>query len=150
MKKPVAILGCLAAIIGVCIVGFLLIQLIPYGHNHTNPPVVQEPNWDSQTTQALARRACMDCHSNQTVWPWFTSIAPGSWLVQLDVDRGRRSLNFSEWQTYSQNSRVINRITRSIQGGDMPPFQYLILHPEANLTAKEKQLLIDGLNASVK
>ncbi|MEZ4770229.1 MAG: heme-binding domain-containing protein [Caldilineales bacterium] len=69
---------------------FLLIQLVPYGRDHTNPPVVQEPVWDSPQTEALARAACYDCHSNEVVWPWYSNIAPISWLVQRDVDEGRQ------------------------------------------------------------
>src|SRR5690348_18457917 len=79
------------------IVLFGLIQLIPYGHNHTNPPVAQEPTWDSPQTRDLAVRACFDCHSNETVWPWYSNIAPLSWLIQHDVDEGRQNLNFSDW-----------------------------------------------------
>jgi hypothetical protein len=60
---------------------FLVIQLIPYGHDHTNPPVVKEAPWDSPRTRELAVGACFDCHSNETVWPWYSNIAPGSWLL---------------------------------------------------------------------
>ena len=59
---------------------FVLIQLVRFGRNHTNPPVAQEPSWDSTETRALAERACFDCHSNETVWPWYSNIAPVSWL----------------------------------------------------------------------
>ena len=76
---------------------FVLIQLVPYGRNHANPPVVKEPEWVSPQTRQLAKRACFDCHSNESVWPWYSNIAPVSWLVQNDVDEGRRRLNFSEW-----------------------------------------------------
>ena len=65
----------------VAVGGFLLIQLVPFGRDHTNPPVVQEPKWDSPATRELAKRACFDCHSNETVWPWYSNIAPVSWLV---------------------------------------------------------------------
>lgn len=75
---------------------FLLIQLIPYGRQHTNPPVVAEPAWDSPQTRDLAVRACFDCLSNDTVWPWYSNVAPISWLVQRDIDEGRQRLNFSE------------------------------------------------------
>jgi len=64
--------------------------------------------------------ACMDCHSNETVWPWTSNIAPMSWLIQLDVERGRRRLNFSTWQTSVNNSRTANRIVQNINNGEMP------------------------------
>ena len=71
----------------------LAIQLIPYGRAHANPPVLAEPAWDSPATRDLAVRACFDCHSNETVWPWYSNIAPVSWLVQRDVDGGRNKAN---------------------------------------------------------
>jgi hypothetical protein len=74
----------------------VLIQFVPYGRNHTNPAVIMEPTWDSPQTRQLAVRACYDCHSNETAWPWYTNVAPVSWLTQHDVDDGRHKLNFSE------------------------------------------------------
>ena len=68
-------------------------QLVPYGRDHDNPPVVAEPAWGSPATRELARRACFDCHSNETQWPWYSNIAPLSWLIQRDVDEGRDELN---------------------------------------------------------
>jgi len=131
---------------GGLLVLFLLIQLIPYGRNHTNPPVVSELKWDSPATLALAQRACFDCHSNETVWPWYSNVAPVSWLVYADVAEGRRRLNFSDWNRGFQPS--IGEISGIIQEGEMPPFQYLLMHPNAKLTAAEKQSLIDGLRNS--
>ncbi len=125
------------------LVVFGLIQLVPYGRNHTNPLVTAEPAWDSPQTQSLAVRACFDCHSNNTVWPWYSNVAPVSWLVQRDVDQGRRRLNFSQWNTSGERefSRVISR-------GSMPPWFYVIQHPSANLSAAEKTQLEAGLNAT--
>ena len=150
MNKPLKIIGILMTAVLMVVAGVLLIQLIPYGHNHNNPPVTQEPNWNNQSTRALARRACMDCHSNETIWPWTSNIAPLSWLIQLDVDRGRRRLNFSTWQASSNTSNTANRIAENISNGEMPPFQYIIIHPEAILSAQEKQQLIDGILATIK
>jgi hypothetical protein len=79
----------LFSVIGLVVL-FGLIQLIPYGHNHTNPSVVAEPQWDTPQTRELTARACYDCHSNATVWRWYSSIAPASWLIQHDVEDGRR------------------------------------------------------------
>jgi hypothetical protein len=112
----------------------------------TNPPVVNEPKWDSPQTAALVRRACYDCHSNETVYPWYDKLPVGSWITVFDVVRGRRELNFSNWT----GTRRVERITRSIQEGEMPPGIYLILHPQANLTDAEKQQLITGLQNSLK
>ncbi len=84
--------------IGLGVLGTLLaIQLVPYGRDHGNPPVTGEPTWDAPETRTLAKQACFDCHSNETEWPAYASIAPAPWLVQRDVNQGRAVLNFSEW-----------------------------------------------------
>jgi hypothetical protein len=133
-------------IIGLVVVGlFLAIQIIPYGHQHTNPPVQQEPNWPDQQTRDLAVRACFDCHSNETVWPWYTNVAPISWLVENDVQEGRSRLNFSEW---NRGEHEIQEISGLIHSGEMPPFYYLIQHAEARLSDTEKETLINGLMAA--
>ncbi len=66
----------------------VLIQVVPYGRDHANPPVRAEPAWNSARTRELAVRACFDCHSNETIWPWYSNLAPASWLVQRDVKKG--------------------------------------------------------------
>ena len=119
----------------------VLIQLIPYGRNHTNPPPTKEPAWNSAATRELFRRACFDCHSNETVWPWYAYVAPSSWLVQNDVDGGRRHLNFSEW---NRPQRHAGDVAVQVRQGDMPLWYYLPLHPAARLTTAEKDALIDG------
>jgi cytochrome c551/c552 len=143
----------IAALVVICICP-LLMQAVPYGRSHSNPPVVSEPKWDSPQTRALAQRACFDCHSNETKWPWYTNFAPVSWLIQRDVDEGREHLNFSEWGQQSAGSRRERagdpkRIARSIQEGEMPPAVYLPMHPEANLTQAEKDQLIQGLTTTL-
>lgn len=121
---------------------FALIQLVPYGRNHTNPTLDQEPPWDAQT-RALAQRACFDCHSNRTVWPWYSNVAPVSWLVQRDVDEGRDAFDFSEWR----GALPVDELAEQIRGGEMPPWFYVMLHPKAKLSAAEKDALIKGLEA---
>lgn len=137
----------LVGVIVVAVVFFVTLQLVPYGRDHTNPPVVQEPNWDSPTTRTLAQRACFDCHSNETVWPWYSNIAPISWLVAHDVFEGRGRLNFSDWST---GGRGAQEIARRVQSGRMPPSFYLPLHPTARLTADEKAQLVTGLQNSLQ
>lgn len=130
----------------VAIIILLLIQLIPYGRNHTNPPVTGEPKWDSPRTSELFMRACGNCHSNKTKWPWYSGIAPASWLIQSDVDEARKNLNVSEWGRKEKNKGV--DAANEIRDGEMPPFFYLPAHPEAWLTAAEKDELIRGLTAT--
>jgi hypothetical protein len=129
------------------IVGLLvLIQLVPYGRDHTNPPASAEPAWDSARTRALADAACFDCHSNETRWPWYTNVAPFSWLTQNDVDNGREALNFSEWD----RPQEAEELAEVISDGEMPPWYYRLLHSAADLSDREKRQLIDGLRATLR
>jgi heme-binding protein len=132
-------------LIVVGVVGLLVIQVIPYGRNHTNPAVRAEPAWASAETRQLAVATCFDCHSNQSVWPWWSDVAPASWLVQWDVERGRRKLNFSEWDRPQEDA---SSSAEQVRVGEMPPRYYLPLHPEAQLNAQQKSTLIAGLAAT--
>jgi Haem-binding domain len=123
------------------LVAAVLIQFIPYGHDHTNPPTTKEPAWDSPATKELMQRACFDCHSNQTGWRWYSYVAPSSWLVENDVNDGRTHLNFSEWDKPQKHA---NDIAGMVKSGDMPLWFYLPLHPIAKLSDAEKRALIDG------
>lgn len=168
MKLILKIAG---AIVGIILIGFVVIQFIPV--DRTNPPVVQEPNWDSPQTRALAERACFDCHSNQTKWPWYSKVAPVSWLVAHDVEEGRAALNLSEWGSlpageqgegggeagegteYGESQEreggegmEVDEIAEIIAKGEMPLWQYLMMHPEARLSQAETQTLITGLEAT--
>jgi cytochrome c551/c552 len=127
----------------------ILIQLIPVWLLQTNPPARAEPPWNSASTRLLAQETCFDCHSNFTVWPWYSRIAPVSWLVTQDVIRGRRHLNFSEWQSGPQDSFLMEQVASAIQRGAMPPSYYVWMHPNANLSAAQKQQLIQGLERSL-
>lgn len=120
---------------------FGIIQLIPYGREHANPAVLQEPQWSSPQVRAIAQRACFDCHSNETTWPWYSNIAPFSWLIQHDVGEGRRKLNFSEWGRGREGGEEVGEV---IQRGSMPPAYYVMLHPPAKLSSSEKDTLIRG------
>ena len=124
----------------------VLIQLIPFGRTHMNPPETKEPAWNSPETRDLMHRACFDCHSNETVWPWYSNIAPVSWLVQRDVNGGRSHLNFSEWNLPQKRAKDV---AEQVKEGEMPLWFYLPMHPAAKLTAAEKQALIDGVEKSL-
>jgi len=148
MKRILLIGG---GVVVAALVVFGLIQLVPTGVSYTNPPVVSEPQWDSPQTRVLAQRACFDCHSNETAWPWYTHIAPISWLTARDVMEGRSRLNFSTWgqPTSGRGERTNAReLVRAVQDGSMPPAIYLPLHPSARLTAAEQQQLVAGFMAT--
>jgi mono/diheme cytochrome c family protein len=123
----------------------LAIQLVPYGREHDNPQVVREPDWDRPRTRELFFRACKDCHSNQTRWPWYSSLAPSSWLVQRDVEEGRAHFNISEWGREENHGDEAAKLVRE---GEMPPWFYLPAHPEARLSDSERRALVAGLVAT--
>lgn len=120
----------------------ILIQFIPGGRNHDNPPVTLEPEWDTPETRELLVRACFDCHSNETKWPWYSNVAPFSFVVQKHVDNGRKYLNFSEW---NEEQRFADESARAVLEGWMPLNSYLLLHGEAELSQEERQQLGEAL-----
>jgi cytochrome c551/c552 len=126
------------------VVLLIVIQFIPI--SHADPAVTREIKWDSAQTKELAQRACFDCHSNDTVWPWYSYVAPLSWRIASHVNDGRRHLNFSEWDRPNARSE---EIIEQISSGRMPTWDYLLLHPEARLTQAEQQTLIDGLKQTL-
>lgn len=122
----------------------LLIQFVPYGRQHTNPPVSGEPSWPDPAVRELAVRACFDCHSNETVWPWYSNIAPVSWVLQTHVTEARTRLNFSTWDVPQAGASEAAEI---VLEGEMPPAYYRLMHRAANLSAAETAQLAQGLSA---
>ena len=122
---------------------FLLIQLVPYGRDHANPPVTQAAVFKSPAVQQLATDSCNDCHSNLTKWPWYTNVAPASWLVQQDVDEGRTIMNLSTWD---KPQPELGDVVEQVQSGEMPPLKYKVMpnHAAARLSDAQKRQLADG------
>jgi hypothetical protein len=107
--------------------------------------VVAEPRWNSPRTRELAVRACFDCHSNETKWPWYSNVAPMSWMLERDVEAGRSVINFSEWNhAYDLALEAGPAVVRR----DMPPYKYRLAHGDADLTEPEKIELARGLQAT--
>lgn len=121
----------------------LAIQLIPYGRVHSNPPVRGEPQWANPETRSIFSRACGNCHSNETIWPWYSHVAPASWLIQYDVEHGRSYFNVSEWG-YQKKNRG-DEAVEEIEKGSMPPFIYQFFYKSARLNSEEKTVFIKGL-----
>lgn len=121
---------------------FVLIQAVPYGRDHSNPPVTRAAKWPPGQGEALAEQACNDCHSNLTNWRWYSNVAPVSWLVQSDVEDGRDVLNFSEWD---RGQPDLGELSEQVSGGEMPPTQYTLIHPAASLDSEQKELLVAAL-----
>jgi hypothetical protein len=129
-----------------CLVGlFVLMQLVPYGRRHTNPRVIVEPAWNSPRTRELAVRACFDCHSNETKWPWYADVAPFSWVIERDVIDARSVMNFSEW---THAHELATEAGPAVIRRDMPPLKYRLIHTDADLSEDDKIELARGLNAT--
>ena len=120
----------------------LLAQLVPYGRDHTNPPVTKDAPWPDGRARELATAACYDCHSNQTRWPPQSHVAPFSWLLARDVTQGRDQLNFSTWD---RDDGGADDAAEAVADGSMPPRRYLLVHPDAALSDAERQLLVQAL-----
>lgn len=127
--------------VGLVLALAVAIQLIPV--ERSNPPVTERLA-APPPVEDLLRRACMDCHSNETVWPWYARVAPASWLVARDVREGREHLNLSTWDRYDARKRaeLLEEMAEEVEEGKMPLKIYLPLHPEARLTASERALLV--------
>lgn len=125
---------------GVLLVAFVAIQFVPV--ERTNPAVETEVPAPPEVRTVL-RRACYDCHSNETVWPWYSRIAPVSWLVARDVVKGREELNFSTWNRLSTKQQVeaMKESWEEIEEGEMPPWFYLPAHRDARLSENDRMLL---------
>jgi len=118
-----------------------VIQLGPYGRAHEDPRATREARFTSASTQRLFDGACADCHSDHTRWPLYSDIAPVSWLVQHDVDDGRRVMNLSEWDRPQPELEEVQGV---ILGGGMPPLQYKAVHGEGRLSPSERGQLAAG------
>jgi hypothetical protein len=111
-------------------------QVVPV--DRSNPPVSADVGAPPEVRPIL-RRACYDCHSNETVWPSYAAVAPISWLVAHDVHEGRAELNFSRWSSYGDAARrkKLKETAEEVAEGEMPPWYYTLMHPEARLGAED-------------
>ena len=127
------------SVIGLC-VGFIIIQFVPV--NRANPQVEGDFR-SSAEVDSILRRACYDCHSNETVWPWYSHVAPLSWVIAHDVNEGRAALNFSTWNQLSpeKQAKGMKESWEEVAEDKMPTWYYVALHPEARLSANDKSVL---------
>jgi hypothetical protein len=122
----------------------LVVQFIPMAR--TNPAPTREVRWNATATRALAVRSCFDCHSDATVWPWYSHVAPVAWFVINHVNDGRRRMNFSEWDLPQR--ATFDDVEKNVTSGDMPIWNYVMMHKEAKLTPAETTQLLAGLRAT--
>ncbi|HXP91431.1 MAG TPA: heme-binding domain-containing protein [Fibrobacteria bacterium] len=106
-----------------------------------NPTLDAEPKWDSPRTRELVRRACFDCHSNRTSYPWYSQVEPARWFLWDHIRGARKHLNFSD----PDSDLDVDDLVDAIRSGDMPLWSYRLLHPAARLTGPEKDSLVVGL-----
>ena len=151
MKMFVA--GFLAGIPFVASVALSLIH--PWGDVRATVPGGSDILNGSMTppgVRQVIENKCADCHSNNTHWPIYSRLAPGSWLMEHDVAEGRTHMNFSRWQQYDPESQIelLSKINAEVRNGDMPVDQYLILHPAKRLTEAERQMIYSWSRAERK
>ena len=125
---------------------FPIVSLFGCASVPANPPVVTEPAWDSPRTRDLVRRACFDCHSNETVWPFYARVPGIDKRIREHVAEGRRVLNFSEWHRPQEGA---DDVVEVVLRGDMPPEDYLQLHPGAKMEGSDRRALMAGLRNTV-
>lgn len=142
-------------ILGALVVIFLLLQFT--NPARTNPAALPEDgvmatNAPPPQVATLLHDACYDCHSDQTRWPWYSHVAPVSWLIASDVRGGRRHVNFSKWPHGHPNAaaRLWENISDELGYNEMPPSQYKLMHPAARLTQAQRQELINYANQEAK
>ena len=129
-------------VLGGTVVLFGLIQIIRPAR--TNPPIYPTHEIAASASVdpaviAILNRSCYDCHSNRTIWPWYSGVAPVSWLVTSDVNGARRHMNFSEWLTYPPDKQVklLGNICKRVKEADMPPIQYIPMHRGSRLRSAD-------------
>jgi hypothetical protein len=127
---------------------FIAVQLVH--PDRPNPPVQGDLSAPPAVKDAIVR-ACYDCHSNQTRWPWYSAVAPVSWWIHYEVKEGRNRMNFSSWTDYTSDpgseDRKLDEIARLTASGSMPPWYYLAMHPTAHLSEADRTAItrwIDG------
>ena len=135
--------------IGIGIIVVLVVMQF-FRIDKTNPPVdnskdllyIAEANED---VTLLVRKACYDCHSNETTYPWYTNVAPVSWWIKHHIDEGREELNFSEWTKYDAEKadHKLEECVEMLEEGEMPLSSYTITHGEAELSEEDKHKLMD-------
>ncbi len=137
------------------IAAFVVMQF--FGIDRTNPDFDPKDDFLSMEKppadlEKLVKASCYDCHSNQTIWPWYSYVAPVSWLIEAHVIDGRDNVNLSEWGTYELEDRayIIEEMIEEIEDGEMPFPGYDKLHPDAKLSEEQKQSLFKWLKSIQK
>ncbi len=140
----------------ILIIGFIAIQFVNRPDKSTTtevtPAHITKQLQVPANVEAIFKRSCYDCHSNHTTWPWYSSVAPASWLVADDVASGRKKMNFSDWTALSESKREsrLNEICEEIKADEMPLPKYLILHGDAKLSQADKDIICAWVERELK
>jgi hypothetical protein len=136
----------------IIIVLLVVAQFVPVRHD--NPPfeaakTIFAVEKMPANVRAALHRSCMDCHSNETHWPWYSHVAPVSWMVASDVHEARRKMNFSQWADYPAKKRdhELEELCDEVSGGDMPDTKYTLIHRNARLTQQEHEAICTWTNS---
>jgi hypothetical protein len=132
----------------VLVIGLIVIQF--FRPNFVNPPIIQAETLESsvavpENVAAILNRSCADCHTNQTVYPWYANLQPSGWFLAHHIEDGRRHLNFSTWNTSDEKrkKRKLGEICEQVETREMPLPSYLWIHGDAKLTDEEIKTLCD-------
>jgi len=149
MKRSFRFLRWLVILLAAAFVGIQFVRPA-----RTNPPInpaqsIEANQHISPQVAAILDRSCNDCHSNKTVWPWYTNVAPVSWFLTNHVNEGRRNMNLSAWGSYDKDkqSRRLRDMCEQVQDGNMPLSTYTPLHPSAKLSPADVQTICDWANS---
>lgn len=120
------------------------IQFVPMNVPAEVPTKADDELQAPEEVMAILKRSCFDCHSNHTNYPWYSSIAPVSWFTKMHVKEGRKHMNFSTWARYDdeKKAKYLDKIPKAIKS-KMPLPSYLLIHKDAKLSDKDKQVLSD-------
>lgn len=135
-KKLVSLALLVSAAIALC--SLFIHPFGPVKKQRSARPLLSGAVIDGQT-QALISRSCQNCHSEQTEWPWYSHVAPVSWLIESDVSHARSHMNLSRWDEYRTEQRraLLDEIPTMVRTRSMPPARYLLLHPEAKISSRD-------------
>lgn len=135
-------------LIWITLIGLVIvIQLIPSGRPaiiDENPNDLFQNNQIPDSVENLVKAACYDCHSNESKFPWYAYVAPVSWLVNRDINIGREHMNFSDWESFSKvdKAKYLGELAEEVEDGVMPMPIYILMHPEAKLTVKQREMIV--------
>ena len=145
--QPVAEFVCILLLVWL-LASFLAHPLSHEESDRGGAPLLPGADIPSSVADVLAH-ACINCHSERTRWPWYSQIAPASWLVENDVKRARKHLNLSRWDSFdtAEQRMLLTAIATVVENGEMPPFRYVVFHPEAKLSAGDSAQVIEWTHA---